>query len=236
MVRIKDTSILGKPSGKMKNVVYRVMNGQPFASNRPVKYNASKSKAAVYQRSKFAVSIEFAKYVNSIQVLSNIWKNANIAGTTSFNRIVKFNLNNVNDRSPTGNNIITPANYEKNLLKFPFNDLLFYADKKMIKLPLIRVNDETIYNYEYDLVFMFMFYQPVNKKEKFFLLDYMEEHFNLIKDLKEININPDLTLLKKASKYNNLVIYFSASRFVDGKLKYIWSKPFSKEFSLGKII
>ena len=92
MVRIKDHSILAKPSGKVKNIVYRVMNGKTFASHRPLKYNASKSQVAVSQRSKFAVAIKFAKYVNSIPVLSNIWKEAEIKGTTSFNRIVKFNI------------------------------------------------------------------------------------------------------------------------------------------------
>jgi len=236
MVRIKDTSILGKPSGKMKNVVYRVMNEQTFASNRPLKYNASKSKAAVFQRSKFAVTIEFAKYVNSIPVLSNIWKEARIKGTTSFNRLVKFNIKNVNDKSPAVNNIITPAGCTKNLLNFPFNDLLLNAKEKKIKLPLIIIGDETIYNHEYDLVFVFMFYQPVNKKEKFFFLDYREEDNNLTEDLTEIIIDLDSTLLKKASKYNSLVIYFSASRFIGGSLKYIWSKPYSKEFPLGKFI
>ncbi|MGA9293938.1 MAG: hypothetical protein WBV81_15190, partial [Ignavibacteriaceae bacterium] len=110
MIRLKEGMIFGKPSGKMKNVVYRIMNGQPFASKRPLKYNASKSKAAVSQRTKFAVAVEFAKFVNSIPALSNIWKKAEIKGTTSFNRIIKFNLKYVNEKSPTVNNLITPGN------------------------------------------------------------------------------------------------------------------------------
>ena len=103
----------------------------------------------------------------------------------------------------------------------------------MIKLPLIRTDDENFYNHEYDLVFMF--YQPANKKEKSFLLDYREENLELTKDNGEIKIDLDLTLLRKASKYNNLIIYFSASTFVEGNLKYLWIKPYSKEFHLGKI-
>lgn len=236
MVKIKDTTIFGKPSGKIKDKVYRVMNGQLFASARPAKYNASKSRAAVSQRSKFAVTIEFAKFINSIQVLSNIWKEAKIKGTTSFNRIIKFNLKNVNEKYPTVNNIITPAGCTKNLLNFPFNNLLFYPDEKMIKIPLVEITDQTIYNFELGLIFVFLFIQPVNKKEKFFLLDYREENLKLTNETEEIIIDLDLTLLKKASKYNNLVIYFSASAFVGQTSKYIWSKPYSKEFSLGKII
>ncbi len=236
MVRLKEGIIFGKPSGKIKNVVYRVMNGKPFASNRPLKYNASKSKAAVAQRSKFAVTVEFAKYVNSIPVLLNIWKAAKIKGTTSFNRIMKFNLKNVNEKFPTAHNIITPADCAKNFLRFPFNDLFFYPKEKLIKIPLSFINDEAIYNHEYDLVFVFMFYHPVNKKEKYFLFDYREENIKLTKDMKEIKIDIDLTLSKKTSKYNNLVIYFSASTFEGGSMKYLWTKPYSKEFPLGKII
>ncbi|MFZ0455259.1 MAG: hypothetical protein WCE54_16115 [Ignavibacteriaceae bacterium] len=236
MVRLKEGMIFGKPSGKMKNVVYRIMNGQPFASKRPLKYNASKSKAAVSQRAKFAVAVEFAKYINSISVLSNIWKAAKIKGTTSFNRLIKFNLKYVNEKSPTMDNLIIPGDCPKNLLKFPSGDLLFCPEEKMVKIIFSSTAEETDYNRDYDLVFVFMFYNPVNKKEKYFLLDYRQENLKLNPEKNEIIINLDLTVLKKASKYNYLVIYFSAITCKSGNLSYLWSNTLAKEFPLGKII
>ena len=68
------------------------------------------------------------------------------------------------------------------------------------------------------------------------MLDYKEENLRLTKETEEIIIDLDLTLLKKASKYNNLIIYFSASAFIGGSLKYLWTKPYAKDFFLGEII
>jgi hypothetical protein len=229
MVRIKN-NIFGKASGKMNNVVYRVMNGKSFASYRPVKYNASKSEAAVFQRSKFAVTIEFAKYINSIPVLSSIWKVAGIKGTTSFNRIVKYNIKVANDKSPTVNNIITPSNCTKNLLNIAISDLRFSPSGKKIIIDLIKDATVISYNREQHLVFVFALCGPVNKKEKFFELEHREEIICLTGDKEKINYSLDFTLLNKISRYKKMLIYFSASACVSGGLKYFWSEPYSKEF------
>ncbi len=108
MVRIT-AGLLKHASGKMENMVYRKMNGNTFASKRPQKYNISTSKGAVSRRAKFACVIEFAKYVNSIPTCKNIWKAAKIKGTTSFNRLVKYNSQYTGEKSPSIHNIIAPA-------------------------------------------------------------------------------------------------------------------------------
>jgi hypothetical protein len=107
MVKIIN-GILGIPEGKIGDYVFRIINGKPFASSRPKKYNASQSESAKANRGKFGITIQFAKYVNSIPELSQIWKLAKIKGSTSFNKLVKYNIKSINDGFLTTSNIITP--------------------------------------------------------------------------------------------------------------------------------
>ena len=79
MVKIRN-GILGTPKGKIGNMVYRHINGNTFASERPDNYNASQSEASKSNRGRFRVAIQFAKYINSIPELSKIWKHAKIKG------------------------------------------------------------------------------------------------------------------------------------------------------------
>ena len=233
MVRIKNR-ILGIPEGKLGNVVYRTMNGKTFASSRPANYNSSHSPKAKLNRNRFGIAIEFAKYVNSIPTLKNIWKSAKIKGTTSFNRIVKYNSKCIGEKSPTKNNIITP--YEnvpsKNLFSFHYQSLNFSQEAGMIKIVLPDKSGGFEYNLDYNLTFVFMLLDPKRKSDKYFLLDHMELTYNITQDLAEINIDLDKSFLPKLNKYKKLVIYFSSSHEVGGRLKYIWSNTIAMEFNL----
>ncbi len=226
--------ILGKKSGKIGNEVHRIVNGKEFTSNRPAKYNISQSKAAVAHRAKFSVMIEFAKYINSIPVLSGIWKTAKVKGTTSFNRIVKYNSRAASEKSPTIYNIITPSENvpSKNIIAFPLREFHFFKEANTIKVILSDSSSSFEYNQEYDLTFVLMFLEPIRKKDKYFSLEHIEESCNITKDLSEINIELDDSLNVKLNKYKRLIIYFSASRLVGGRRKYIWSSTFAKEFPL----
>ncbi len=107
MVKIMP-GVLGLPSGKSGNVVYRKMNGKLFASYRPDRYNASQSKAAVANRNKFGTTVTFAKYINALPILKLIWKTADIQGYTSFNRLIKHNVLYTSETGLSLSNHITP--------------------------------------------------------------------------------------------------------------------------------
>lgn len=100
--------IIGTPTGKIGNIVYRNINGKVFASSRPDKYNASQSKAAKSNRNRFRTVIAFCKYVNSIPELKSIWKVAQVNSFTSFNKLVKLNIHHVSESNLSLKNIITP--------------------------------------------------------------------------------------------------------------------------------
>ncbi len=225
---------LGSTSGKLGNKVYRVMNGKNFVSFRPDKYNISQSKAAVSHRAKFSIMIEFAKYVNSIPTLKQIWKAPRIKGTTSFNRIVMYNSKYVCDKSPTVNNIITPSSsiVTKNIVQFPFKEFHFSKEACIIKIFMMNSSSSFEYNQDYTLTFVLLFVEPKRKKDKYFTLDHFEESYSITKDLSEINIELNEEVSGNLNKYKKIIIYFSASRKVDGRLKYIWSSSYSKDFPL----
>ncbi len=233
MVRIKNR-ILGNPEGKIGNIVYRTMNGNTFASARPSKYNANQSHKAKQNRNRFAITIEFAKYINSIPCLKGIWKSAKIKGTTSFNRIVKYNSKYMGDKSPAINNIIVPHENvpSKNTFIFHFQSFNFSKEAGMIKIVMLDKVGDFDYNFDYNLTFVFMLLNPERKSDKYFILDHMDLKYNITQDLAEINIELDKSFLPKLNKYKKLVIYFSASREVGGRLKYVWSNTIAKEFNL----
>ena len=233
MARLKGGS-LGRTSGKLGNKVYRVMNGKNFVSYRPDKYNISQSKAAVSHRAKFSVMIEFAKYINSIPTIKQIWNAPRIKGTTSFNRIVMYNSKFVCDKSPTVNNIITPSNgiVTKNIIHFPFNNFHFSKEAGIIKIVMMNRNNAFVYNQNYTITFVLMCKEPKRKTNKYFTLDHFEESYSIDKNLSEINIELNEELIGNLNKYKKIIIYFSASRKVEGRLKYTWSSSFAKEFSI----
>lgn len=107
MVRITK-SFLGEAAGKMGDVVFRQMNGKTFASLRPDKYKPTKSAKLKTARKNFAVTIGFAKNINALPALREIWRVAKLPGKLPFNRIVKSNRAYAADGVLTKRNIITP--------------------------------------------------------------------------------------------------------------------------------
>ena len=103
-----NSSVLGIPSGKIGNVIVRIRNGKPYYYSVPANFRISKSKAAVRGRKNFATTIALAKTANSTPMLKEIWKNANVPGVNSYQRLIKYNAKRVSDGLLTISNKITP--------------------------------------------------------------------------------------------------------------------------------
>ena len=233
MARIT-AGILKHASGKIENKVFRIMNGETYVSNRPSHYNISNNKGAIARRTKFAAVIEFSKYINSIQSIKTIWKSANIKGTTSFNRLVKYNSKYIGEKSPSKNNIITPSETVpfKNIFSFPLQALHFSKEAEMIKVIMQENARSFEFEMDYDLIFILMPLEPKKKKDKYFLLEHIEFPFHITKDLTEINIELDKSTLSRLNRYKKLIIYFAVLHKAGRKLKYTWSNTYAKEFDL----
>jgi hypothetical protein len=75
----------------------------------PKNYKASKSALAKEGRNNFAMTVKFAKAVNSVPALKEIWALANVEGSNSFQKIIKNNTSLVKEGSFTPLNKITPG-------------------------------------------------------------------------------------------------------------------------------
>jgi len=71
---IRKKNILGQISGKHGNTVTRIRYGKEIVYALPDKVKVSKSKESKAARSKFGMTVRFAKFINSISPLSVIWE------------------------------------------------------------------------------------------------------------------------------------------------------------------
>lgn len=101
-------SLLGSISGKAGNVIVRRRNGKDVVYSVPETYNVSQSEKALLARRKFANTVEFAKAVNSLPQLANVWKSAKVKGTNSFQKIIKYNSPYISNSGLSVNCSITP--------------------------------------------------------------------------------------------------------------------------------
>lgn len=106
---IVSKSVIGSITGKLDNIVFKDRNGKKIAYVWPKNYKASKSALAKEGRNNFAMTVKFAKAVNSVPGLKEIWALANVEGSNSFQKIIKNNARLVKEGSLTLVNKITPG-------------------------------------------------------------------------------------------------------------------------------
>ncbi len=96
-------------SGAIEDFVQRIRYGKTVIYSRPAKYKVNQTKQANECRSKFALNVGFAKAVNAVPELKQIWKSAKLDGVVAYNRIIKYNRNFIADDKLTIKNIIITA-------------------------------------------------------------------------------------------------------------------------------
>ena len=223
--------ILGTPEGKIGDYVYRIINGEPFASLRPKKYNASQSDSSKANRGRFGMAIQFAKYVNSIPELSQIWKCAKIKGNTSFNKLVKYNIKSIHDGSLTTSNIITPnlstsfagmKNISFDGIAIKFNiSLNNNAEVPEINSPLL------IY-----AVIAFQNPKPRNKVPISITHISQEITFAEIESTNELQLNLNASQKNLLLKYKSCIIYLTAILDLPVPREAIYSSTYAQLFPL----
>ena len=85
-------AVLGELSGKIGSLVVRKVNGKQFVSLRPDHYKKSKSTKAIYEKNKFSAVVKFARTINSIPHIKNVWQKSNLQGFSAYHKILKANL------------------------------------------------------------------------------------------------------------------------------------------------
>lgn len=107
MVKVKP-GVFGPISGTVGEFVYRIRNGDQVKYKRPVNQKISNSPEAVTARSRFAMNVNFSRFVNSFPALKFIWKRAKVKGSNHYQKIIKGNSEFTKKCGISVRNIITP--------------------------------------------------------------------------------------------------------------------------------
>lgn len=214
---ILKNSVLGNISGKLDNTVTRFRNGKYVIYKKPDHINYSRSKPAVDARTKFANAVRFAKFINSDEVLSGIWKNSKATGTNAYQKLIKYNSKYVTADGLTKNCIITPPGYKlmNNSYYFNSNNLVVNTQVE----PIISI----------PIKIFVVFYFNNSKKNEFIICageDVVKDANNYL-SAKITFDSHELKLIKKFGKG----LFFAAFTFNELKnnQKY-WSDTLSFEF------
>lgn len=126
-------------SGIIGNWIVRWQNGRPVISRRPENYNTAQTSSSIASRKRFAAAVKLAKFLNGSESIKEIWSRAELDGTSSFNKIIKHNINLFEDDHPTVNNIIVPP-----AGKLSFNCGISFNGRDCIKIDKHHEKDEII--------------------------------------------------------------------------------------------
>ncbi len=216
--------ILGEINGKLGNIVFRQINGKTVMSVRPPNYKPAKTKPAKSARSKFAVSVYFARFINSIPALKKVWNSAKISGTNSNQKIIKHNIKLVGEGVLTPKNIITPA-----AVPLMIENLSLDKTKISFTLNLKDRNLKQTVTLPFQVHTVLYFYDPVNEKEEPLTLDSILSNVTSpsAKDLYSIQLDLNDNQISLFKKYNKQIIYIAAvSEVANNKASY-WSSTYS---------
>lgn len=83
--------VLGRISGAVGDVLFRVKDGKGFVGTRPNSFMPGTDAKAVARRRRFALSVRYAKSVNEIASLKSIWKQYKSSSQSAYNFIMRSN-------------------------------------------------------------------------------------------------------------------------------------------------
>jgi hypothetical protein len=99
--------ILGDPSGRVRNVVFRIRKGANFIGPRPSTRSTAASEAELALRAKFGLTQKIAKSINSIQLLKDVWPKST-GRMSKCNEIFQSNYNVVQSVDDFGSVNVSP--------------------------------------------------------------------------------------------------------------------------------
>lgn len=84
--------ILGDYHGKIGDEMFKMRYGRQFCYPAPSKHKMSNSAAFKNEQSKFGLTVRFAKIINSVKELSNVWRGARVPGVNCYQKLLKIIL------------------------------------------------------------------------------------------------------------------------------------------------
>ncbi len=224
--------ILGELTGKIGNKVIRKVNGKIVASERPATYKKTKSKKAKTVRGRFAVTVDLAKYINSIPDLREVWSCADVKGTSPYHKAIKVNSYLTGNDSPSLNNIITPFGI---YLKTRSISL----ENKNLILQFENIEEAALQNNfsSFSLHALLSFQEPITKSDKKYKLSNISFNGQSISSLSEVSISLplDKAALALIKKYKSLILYTAIVFNPPVPKQFFWTSTVTVQINLGKI-
>ncbi len=178
---INNKQVLGHPSGKIGNLVYRDYKGRNTASIRPKKYKQTKSEKLKSERSLFARRIYLCKMLNQSPMLNHLWSVSKSPGSYPFHKIFKHCYTYVKSDYISSNISLLPdKKYQGEFLNFRIDENSFSLEFK----PKKDVCD--VFQPPYVFIAFIYMYSPVDEnaadKEAYVLLEEEARGIELVKN------------------------------------------------------
>jgi hypothetical protein len=226
---IEKRQTLGEVTGTLGDIVRRKRYGKIVVSRRPSKYRKSKSKAAVDGRNSFALSVAFAKAVNSIPHLKQVWQLAKLDGVVAYNRIIKYNKQFIKDSSLTVNNIITPKG-----IFFLLNDFSLQNKKLVLSIDLKETDLKKLLTPGFYIHIILYAFNATGTKSKEFFITAISTQVNVQaeKNIIDLEIALDTSITNYLKYYKSLIVYAGATNYSGNKKSIFWTNTVAKQFEV----
>lgn len=220
---------LGQLSGTLGDTVHRIRNGKPVVSLRPGKYKISKSEAAKKGRNTFALSVAFAKAINNISELKQIWQIAKLEGFIAYNRIIKYNKKIINSDGLTTKNIITPIG-----IFFNITSLEITSQNLQLKISLDEEPLKNLLQPPFMIYYVLYINIPNDNLTSPFQILARSAAIIQTSENDKLNLTIEFDVLTKQLllQYKRVICYTAASALDDSKKEIKWTSTVAKEFAL----
>lgn len=225
MVKVKP-GIFGPISGTVGEFVYRVRNGDQVKYKRPVNQKISNSPEAVTARSRFAMNVNFSRFVNSFPALKFIWKRAKIKASNQYQKIIKCNSEFTKKCGISVRNIITPAG-----VPFIVEDVSIKGDELSFTIP---VNSSKLNDLVSDLTIVQLilyFYEPREEDAAIYQLNSVVTRLpdKSATRIYKIQLQIEEKIKNNFQYYQKVILYFALYNSTPNPKKIYWSSTFAHE-------
>ena len=212
-------SILGQLSGTLGDTVFRIRNGKPIVYTRSKEYNISSSENLKDNRSRFALTVSFAKFINNIPLLKQIWMEADISGSNAYQKIIKHNVGKNTSAVLAKNNIITPPGIPLTIKEvyFDINEITLLL--KMCKeFPLLTTAP-------FSLLIVLFFFEPIRTDNSYYSFYYSCKRMDYNITDKEFSISSPVNdvCLDYMTWFNKNILYTALVKEDPITQKLSWS-------------
>ena len=229
MARLKGT-VVGLPSGKCGDIVYRIRYGVPFMYKACKDFHKSESEESKAGREKMTPMSEFGSIVRSIPELYIIWKKSKVKAKAAYHKIEKFNAKAFDRKRPTTENKIVPDFG----FKCPINQIEFDREGIYIRTEIGDFGETYNLISTFTAINVVCVYEPISAEAKYFELFAVRKDVGLCQPGEPIEIKFEFEEETKelVSGYKKGIIYFELIALDKSGNPIVYSDDYCKEFEL----